>query len=204
MLLAFLAAITMHAYAATPERAVIQILAPAAKNAPIVRRVNRAGRYAMVLTSGGKMEGSRVTEPILVERFSFGWQPLTILTDRCFLDAYKFSGAVAAKLLRGMTQPAGNRRCRGALSDSGPPQEVDAVRKLMAGPLVPYVIVSRDWAIGEWYGAGGGQDLFHRKNGAWRFVAGGGGEIGVEEVRSYGVPQADWCALGIHDAKCKR
>lgn len=203
MLLGLVAAIAMHAYAATPERAVLQILAPAGKSSPIVRRVNRAGRYAMVWTSGGKMEGSSVTVPIFLERFPFGWQPLFILTDRCFFDAQKFSTAISAKLLGRMLEKASEPHCLGARRDSGPPQDVDAIRKLMAGPLVPYVIVSRDWAIGEWYGAGGGQDLFHRNNRGWHFVAGGGGELGAVEMRAYGVPQDVWCRLGIRDAKCK-
>jgi hypothetical protein len=41
------------------------------------------------------------------------------------------------------------------------------VRRLMRGPLVPAVVVSGSWAIGEWYGAGGGETLFRRRDGRW-------------------------------------
>jgi hypothetical protein len=40
--------------------------------------------------------------------------------------------------------------------DAGPRSEVEAVRKLMPGPLVPYVVVYGSWAMGEWHGAGVG------------------------------------------------
>lgn len=196
---------TFHMYAATPQGAAIRAISYNVKKPPIVKRVNIAGKYAAVLTSGGVMESAPVTDPILVQRFSFGWQPLDLLNDRCSLRAHKFDAVFLAQLLRGMPQPAPDprpNRCFGVWSDSGPRADVEAVRKAMRGPLVPYVIVSRDWAMGSWYGAGGGEDLFRRRGHGWRFVAGGGGAMSFSEVRTHGVPYRDACALHVYDAKC--
>ncbi len=104
--------------------------------------------------------------------------------------------------MRGMPEPNDDRPCRN-LKDAGPAAEVEAVRQLMRGLLVPYVVVSSDWAIGEWYGGGGGESLYKRHNGHWELVASGGGAMGVSDLRAYGVPQADWCKFGIYDAQCR-
>ena len=76
------------------------------------------------------------------------------------------------------------------------------VRRSMPGPLVPYVVVSGRWALGEWYGTGGGQSLYRLHANGWRVVASGGGAMGVSEMRAYGVPRSAWCKFGIYDVKC--
>jgi hypothetical protein len=204
MIIVLAAAAAFQNFAATPQRAAIQTIDFGLKKPPVVRRVNIVGRYATVLTSGGRMEGSPVTDPILVQHFSFGWQPLALLNGSCSFNAYHFAANTAAQLLRGMPQPQNEPRCLGALKDAGPAADVEAVRRQMRGPLVPYVVVSGKWAMGEWYGGGGGENLFRRENGRWRFVGGGGGAMGVSEMRRYGVPQSDWCKFGIYNAKCSR
>jgi hypothetical protein len=97
-----------------------------------------------------------------------------------------------------------DRPCVGYSKDFGPQAEVEAVRRLMRGPLVPYVAVSDGWAMGDWYGAGGGETLYQLRNGVWVIVAGGGGAMGISEMRQYHVPEAAWCAFGIYGATCPK
>jgi hypothetical protein len=203
MLLPFLAVITLHTYAATPQAAAIKAVDYGEKRALVIRRINLVGRYATVLTSGGRMEGALVTEPILVERFSFGWQPLAALYERCDLESLPSDKNVATRLMEGMPSPAkDNGPCIGLVKDAGPRAEVEAVRRLMPGPFVRYVVVSGNWAIGGWYGGGGGESLYWKREGSWQLFRTGGGAMGVDEMRKWGVPQADWCKFGIVYAKC--
>jgi hypothetical protein len=202
MFFPLLAVVALHAYASTPQGAAVQAVDVGSKSTPIVRRLNIAGAYAAVLTSGGVMEGSIVSEPILVQRFSFGWQALDLLNSRCGLDVRSLGERVDALLLRNMPALADDRPCRPVAVDVGPLKDVVAVRRLMRGPLVPSVLVSGNWALGTWYGAGGGESLYKLLDGRWRLVASGGGAMGVDEMRVYGVPRSSWCQLRIYDAKC--
>ncbi len=147
------------------------------------------------------MDGSAVAEPILVQHFSFGWQPLDILNFRCSLDSHALGAHANAILMHGMPEPKDDRPCRD-LQDTGPRVQVQAIRRLMRGPLVPHVAGSGHWAMGSWYGGGGGESLFRRRNGRWLQVASGGGAMGAAGMRLYGVPQSVWCKFGIYDAKC--
>jgi hypothetical protein len=201
MLLPVLAALSVVTYAPTPQDAAIGALYFASKKSAVVVRVNRSGPYATVLLRGGRMEGDLVDAPILVQQFPFGWQPLDLVNLRCRIDSHALDPQVEVELMRGMPKPKDDRPCS-ALKDAGPPAQVAAVRQLMQGPLVPFVVVSGNWAIGEWYGGGGGSSLYKQRDGKWEFVLGGGGAMGVENVKQYGVPQSDWCKFGIYGAKC--
>ena len=203
-MIALLAVVTLQAYAATPQSAALRAMYADPKSPPIIRRVNVVGAYATVLTTGGRIEGELVTEATLVARFSFGWQAVDVLSLQCRLDSHRLGQSTNDALMRGMPRPKDDRPCRGYLRDAGPNNEVAAVRQLMPGPLVPYVVVSGDWAMGEWYGAGGGEALFHKRDGHWHLVENGGGAMGVDYMRKYGVPQSDWCKFGIFDAKCTK
>lgn len=189
--------------AATPQDAALSAIYSGPTKPAVVRRTNRAGAYATVLTSGGRMEGYPITDAILVERFSFGWQALDVLNSRCRLDAHRLDSLTESTLMRGMPKPRDDRPCRGpdSLRDAGPRDDVVAVRSMMRGPLTPYVVVSGNWAMGEWYGGGGGESLYHKRDGRWHLVESGGGAMGVDYVRKFGVPQSDWCKFGIFDAK---
>ncbi len=202
MLLASLALVAFHNYAATPQGAAISAVHRGLKKPPVVLRVNRVGSYATVLTSGGMMESAAVTFPILVEHFSFGWQALDALNFRCGLDSHALGARVETMLMRDMPRPRDERPCREG-KDAGPPAAIEAVRRLMRGPLVPSVVVAGDWAMGTWYGGGGGESLYRRRDGAWKLVAYGGGAMGVVEMRQHGVPPSDWCALRIYNAACR-
>ena len=190
-------------FSATPQQAALRAVGSPPQKA-IVRRVNITGRYAAVLTSGGIMEGAPVKAPVLVKRFPAGWQAVEVLNFRCRLVTQVASGAVRRTLMIGMPSMQSDPACPGEPHDSGPTADVVEVRRLMGGPLVPFVTVSGDWTLGEWYGAGGGEDLFHRVGRNWRVVAGGGGAMGVHEMKKYGVPRSVWCVFGIYDAPCKK
>jgi hypothetical protein len=201
MLLPLLALLTVGNYAATPQDAAINALYFRSQKSAAVVRVNRSGEYAAVLVSGGRLEGSLVDAPILVRHFSFGWQALDLLNFGCRLDSHALEPQVETALMHGMPKPTNDRPCRG-LKDTGLPTEIEAVRQLMRGPLVPYVVVSGNWAIGEWYGGGGGESLYQKRNGEWVLVESSGGAMGVSNARTYGVPQSDWCNFGIYGATC--
>lgn len=188
----------------TPQQAAIAVGDIGLKKPPVVTRINLVGAYAMVLTRGAAVEGHSVTSPILVERFSFGWQALEIVNFRCSLDVHALGAHVDARLMQSMPTPQDDRPCRGLYKDAGPRTDVLAVRKKMRGPLIPSVVVSGDWALGEWYGGGGGQSLYRKRNEAWALVTSVGGAMGIAEMLHYGVPRSAWCAFGIYDAKCPR
>ena len=186
----------------TPQAAAIGAFGAAAARPAVVERVNVVGRYAVVLTKGEIVEGEQLTDPILLERFSFGWQPLEILNVYCALYRHRLGTALNASLLRGMPVPKLERRPCYQTQDTGPTADVASVRGMMRGPLVPHVGVSGDWAMGDWYGAGGGEKLFKRRSKTWTLIAGGGGAMGTDEMIQYGVPRSAWCSLGVYNAKC--
>jgi hypothetical protein len=191
-----------YSFGATPETTAIGAMYADPKKPPVVRRVNVVSEYATVLTSGGRIEGRLNNDPILLKRFSFGWQPLDVLNDVCVLKAQRLPSRVEDHLMIGMPRLNKDRACGATRRDTGPTVEVEAVRRLMRGPFVPYVSVSGSWAMGEWYGGGGGESLYQKHNGRWRLVESGGGAMGVSDMRKYGVPESDWCEFHIVDAKC--
>ncbi|HLJ84137.1 MAG TPA: hypothetical protein VKT51_08205 [Candidatus Eremiobacteraceae bacterium] len=201
-MIAIFAAYAFANFASSPQQAALNALYQPKGTVAVVERMNVVGRYAAVLTHGGLMEGSAVIEPILVERFSFGWQALDVLYFQCQIDGHGISRGDGARLMRSLPAPKNDRPCRGVRNDSGPVQDIEAIRRQMDGRLIPYVVVSANYAIGGWYGGGGGATLFKKRVGGWHRIAGGGGAIGVAEMREYGVPQSDWCAFGIYDAIC--
>lgn len=193
MFLAMLFAAAAGSFAATPERAALRAVGFVSQ--PKVVRVNRAGRFATVLTRGGLMESQPVREPIFVERFTRGWQALSTIYSQCDLRQMRtlVGDADATRLMSRMPAPTPDRASCVAIGDSGSAADVVAVRAQMRGPLIPYVLVSRDWALGEWYGAGGGSSLFRRTGTRWTLVAGGGGSLDIDILRRHGVPLADAC-----------
>jgi hypothetical protein len=192
-------------YAATISEATQRAVYTANGSRARIAQTNVVGRYATVLTSNGMMEGSENKAPLLLEHFAFGWQPLESLDFRCRLDVHGLSVHDNDRLMRGMPEPQDDRPCRAKnLRDLGPAAKVEAVRRTMHGPLVPSVVVLGTFALGEWYGAGGGQTLFEWETGRWHPLAGGGGALSSAQMRGFGVPKADWCRFGILDAACSR
>lgn len=200
--LALIALLALTPFASTPALAAIHALYAPKGQSVVVQRINVVGRYATVVSRGGQMESRAVTEPILVEHFSFGWQALEMINFQCRLDGHAISARDKALLMRAMPKPEDDRPCKGISEDAGPTADVEAVRRQMHGPLVPHVVANGDFALGEWYGAGGGESLFKKLGGGWHRIAGGGGAMGTADMKKYGVPSSAWRAFGIYDAKC--
>ena len=195
------AALTRAAnYGSTPQQAVANVIYHAGSLSSV--RTNHTARYAMVLSRGGRVEGELVHAPILVERFSFGWQALEIVNFSCRLRAHALSPRDENTLMAGMPSPQDDRPCSGVGKDGGPSRDVEAVRRVMRGPFVPWVVVNSNYALGSWYGAGGGQSLYRKSKGMWRLIISDGGAMGVEQMKQYGVPKAAWCPFGIFNAHC--
>ncbi len=168
-----------------------------------VFRTNVVGNLATVYVSGGRLDGTRVETAILVGRFSFGWQSLEVLDNGCLLPERGLSARTVALLMRGIPSILG--ACAyddGPTADEGSAADVAAIRYRMRGPLVPYVIVSGPFAVGGWYGAGGGETFFKRSGSGWRRIGGSGGATSSEELRRMGVPNTAICAFRTYDAKC--
>ena len=203
VLTAFVFAVILS-YAVTPgDAAKLVVYAPTGSRVR-VERTNVAGHYSTVLMRNALIEGTPERVPILLEHFSFGWQALESLDFRCRLDAHDISPHEKFVLMRGMPKPQYERACEvNGSRDSGPLGQVEALRKRSPGPLLPSVIVIGDYAIVQWYGAGGGQRLYRRKADRWHFLLGGGGARASSEMAKFGVPKADWCRFGIIDAKCR-
>lgn len=184
-------------HAATPQATALGVLFP--RTGVTVVRVNIAGNYATVLTRGAVMEGAPLKGALLLEHFSFGWQTLTLL-DYCHVGK-GFSARDWALLMQGMPEAKGNRECF-TPSDSGPQSDVEAVRLLMRGPLIPDVVVCGEYAMGEWYGAGGGQSLYRRDEHGWKLVTTWGGAINASELERFGVPRNAACVFAPYDKSC--
>jgi hypothetical protein len=176
-------------YGPTPRQAAMHILMTF-KGAPLVfERVNVAGRYATVLSNGEVMPGGADHEPILFERFSFGWQPL-IWLSRCDLDGRAISARDQELLVRGMPKPADGRPCTDLRTgDAGPPAAVEAVRRLRHEQFVPSVMVAGNFALVQWMNGPGG---------------GGGGALNADNLRALAVPQAALCVFRAYGADCSR
>lgn len=64
------------------------------------------------------------------------------------------------------------------------------------GRKVDTVKIAGTWAMVGWsFTEGGGMDLYHRIDGRWRMVTGGGGAMGPAELNRAGVPESLWRKL---------
>ena len=191
-------------FASTPTRAVLQRFTSADRPATVIRS-NVAGHYATVLLRDGIVEGSPLTEAVLVERFAFGGQPLTIVDTPCVFAKRDIGPEIVVRLTHGMPPVSKSGPCaRDDRRDAGSTADVEAVRRLMIGPLVPWVSVSGAYAAGHWYGAGGGGQIFRRAANGWTPIGGSGGSTGFEDLRHIGVPARDACRLGFTSPACGR
>jgi hypothetical protein len=178
-------------FAPTPWEAVQNIVGGA------VVRTNVVGRYATVLVHDaggyfGPARGpSRADAVILVERFSFGWQPLEDLYSPCRMNSHVRSPRSRNLLMRGITtgQTGHQADCSSKPSDFGSPAEIDAVRRLETGPLVPSVVVVENYALGGWYEQGGGPHLFKKMSGRWHLIARAGGAADESWLQMHDVPE---------------
>ena len=175
------------AFASTPQQAAVNVFGSQAAEVRVVR-ANVVGNFSLVQTQGGKLEGAEVTGPMLLQRFSFGWQPLG--NDRCALT--RVPKGDSAALEQGFSFPMTLHVCPNQnYRDVGPANDVTAVRKRMRGPFVPYVRISGNYALGEWYGAGGGESLYRKEKSGWTLVKSDGGAMSESDIEKYGVDPHD-------------
>jgi hypothetical protein len=183
-------------HAQTPEAAAIGTVYAAPGKRVLVRRTNRAGRYAMIWLQNGMMESSAMNDPILVERYSFGWQALDVVNFGCRPTGHGIDVETAHALMRGLPARVNHRPCVEMESDIGPADQIEAVREIERGSgLHPWVAVSGGYALADWYGGGGGEHLYARRRGRWTLIAGGGGSMDAGILRAFGVPMAASCEL---------
>ena len=92
--------------------------------------------------------------------------------------------------------------------DSGPSRSVAQVRKLMYGPVVPFVRVVDNYAYSVDYGDGGGCGLFHFEAEAnrWQLLGTCKGTMDPTVIERYHIPHETVCALrpAIPDLQCAR
>lgn len=183
--------------------------------APDVVRTNVAGKYAVVQFSGtshwSPPPAGNPRLRILLQRFSFGWQAIDEIprpgypdqvNDLCGFRARAIPPAVIDQLLKGMPRGDTTTPCPKDISgDAGPPDEVDAVRKKMAGTgFIPWVIVDGNYASVEQFAANGVS--MGKLDGNWAELS--FATIGRNGMQRGGVPAAVACRLQPFDSETSR
>lgn len=143
-----------------------------------------------------RIEGELQKTVVLLQRYPFGWQMIAMngpSIEPCQLKA-RGADANAIAYFSSTFGLAPNKSddCASAPVDVGPGSDVTAIRALLAKKnlFIPSVHVVQGWALGNWYGAGGGQELYKKSNGTWSRVAGGGGAFDAGLLEQKGVPPA--------------
>ncbi len=169
-----------------------------------ILRTNIVEPYAIVSARGeGPLFDSGSSTEFLLEHFAFGWQVVELARALCTRER-GIAPAAARRLMAGMPkQHATDAGCDEL--DSGPPSSVAQVRKLMYGPVVPFVRVVDNYAYSEDFGDGGGCGLFHFEAGAgrWKMLGGCKGSMEPGVIEQNHIPLKTVCALRIFPApKC--
>ncbi len=193
----------LAAYAPTPQVAAQRIVYSFHGSKVVIVRTNIVGPYATVLVRGGYLEGSPAGDAgLLFKHFSFGWQGLESLNFRCRLTSQVNSPKARVGLMRGMPAPVDQSACgRKNLVDAGSRAAIEAIRRSRDEPFVPAVIIAGNFALVDWYGAGGGENLLKKRGNRWQLLAGGGGLLDATQMRKYGVPKTSSALFGIDEAK---
>jgi hypothetical protein len=171
-----------------------------------ILRINIVEPYAIVSARGqGPLFGDGPSTEFLLEHFDFGWQVLGIPDDLCPSER-GIDPAAARSLMVGMPKSSTQRSSACDELDSGPSRSVAQVRKLMYGPVVPYVRVADNYAFSQDYGDGGGCGLFHFEADAnrWKLLSSCKGMMDAGVIDLYHIPQKTVCVLrpAIPDLKC--
>ncbi len=185
-------------FASTPQDEIVRAFGAR------VLRTNVAGRYAMVLIAADAQRGMATSRAFLLQRFSFGWQGLFVwpAPGYCILNGRGISPDDQQRLMLGMPKRASNDKCLAPeLIDAGPRGDVESVRQMMDGQLVPFVKVSGNYAYGQKMGGGDDADdgckLFRREANGWRLLVSCHGGLDSQAVCRLGVPQNTLRALSI-------
>ena len=141
-------------------------------------------------------ESHRNKTDILLQRFPFGWQMIKLGNPKVLPCELKARGADATAVAFfasniGLGRDS-SEYCGSPDRDQGPESDVIAVRSLMSPhQLTPSVRVIDNYAVGSWYGWGGGEAIFAKRGGTWKRIGGGGGAFDANDLTStYGVPPA--------------
>ena len=152
-------------------------------------RTNVVGDIAVVHLVGTLGDGKH-DEPVLVERFPFGWQSIDDMNfagDDCAMLVRVPNSAIRQRLLGGMPKVIHGGPCRRA-TDVGPHDDVVAVRALQKNFFIPRIAVVGEYAAAEWYSLPGGEYFYKKINGIWQRIGGGGGAYRVDDLKRYGIP----------------
>jgi hypothetical protein len=109
-------------------------------------RENVVGKFATVRVRGPKMEGATLEAPLLFERFSFGWKAVEIANVPCRIRGRGSTASQAEHVVRGMPEMHSDGSCEDADIDFGSRADVDALRLLERGLLIPSVRVAGRFA----------------------------------------------------------
>jgi hypothetical protein len=159
-------------------------------------RVNIVEPYAIVSARGkGPLFDDGSPTEFLLEHFDFGWQVLEMARALCTPER-GITPAAARSLMAGMPKQSANGVNCDEL-DSGPARSVAQVRRLMNGPVVPFVRVADNYAYSVDFGDGGGCGLFHFDAVAdrWKILGGCKGAMDPTVIERNHIPQEAVCAI---------
>jgi hypothetical protein len=148
-----------------------------------------------------RIEGEPYNGEMLLQRYPFGWQMIAIGSPGiapCALAARGVDKPAQSAFASEIGLAANSAEVCGWLPvDIGPANDVVAVRALQsaAKSLIPRVHVVDGYAMSDWYGGGGGEDVFAKRDGTWHRIAGGGGAYDTTELVRVGVPPKIAAAL---------
>jgi hypothetical protein len=183
-------------FGATPEEAAMNVPFPNGR-AHVVATA-RGGRYAVVEVRGAAIEASVDRTPILLEHFSFGWQPLFVIDAPCqFGPGNGITPGIARELNRHFAPNDAAWTCPTGGRDRGPSRDVEAIRKLAHRGLIPFAVVAGDFGFLSWTG---GQQFFERVHGRWKTILTGPGAFSAEDAAIVGIPRSASLAFGLPES----
>jgi hypothetical protein len=191
-------------YGPSPAQTVQRVLRPQR-----ILRINVVEPYAIVSARGtGPLFDLGPSAEFVLEQFDFGWQIVEMAPSLCARER-GLTASEERRLMAGMPkQSARYHNC--SELDSGPKRSIAQVRKLMHGPVVPFVRVYENYAFSVDYSDGGGCGLFRYEPGdnRWKLLGGCKGAMETSVITDNHVPHAVVCALRpaipTNDLNCPR
>jgi hypothetical protein len=153
--------------------------------------VSQHDPYAVVSFRNGQIEGSIDDGQLLLQKFPFGWQVIDLSIHRFTtqdMASHGIAAAAAQALLHGLVP--GKAQAGWELGDYGPAADVDDISRTMVdspGEAIGAVKVYSGYAVLLWFGRGGGERVFAKRNGGWVPITGGGGCLDTAGFVHYGV-----------------
>jgi len=196
---------TLPRYGSTPVESVRMIYRTSDLHAKVqVLSSTVLANVAVVVIRGTPMDDADRGTPLLLQRFSFGWQPVSVVDAPCDLDRRGITASDEAKLAAGIHLASNSAERCASERDRGSAEDVAAIRRQMFGPVVPFVIVDDGYAFAPEYGDGGGCGLFRKTSDGWEQIGGCKGALTPGVVEQYRIPLNTQCTLGIAETGCPR